>query len=809
MNNTTTRILAAASMLSLALGTKLLAQTAPASPPAEDTIKLETFTVNVDKDQGYIASDSLAGGRTNTPIKLTSASISSLTRTFLDDLGIQDVKEAMKWTSSVVPEDVNAGKGFGGTAFHDYSFNYRGASAGQQGGPGPTKNYFSFFQNADAYNIDRIEVLKGPNSIIFGLGTVGGQLSTYTKIPRFDKDFTQPTLIVDSHNSVRLELDVNKRIDKNLAIRINAVNDNHNDWRKGDVKHFKAADVSLLYKLGENTTLRLEGEYAKKQQTLISSIVDDRLSSWDGSTASNAWGANPTGSARTAGMNQYAWWNSNFWVYIPGLGSSALQNWGSGFAATSVMSDAYTPLHFKPSANFYPTKVKLPWESTYSDTTKIPLLPGKDWTYGAGQSLSDYKDYSAYLDHKVNENVDLNASFYRYTDSLVAKDYEAAFASVDINKQLPDGTTNPNFGKAYGDFFLSKQTQSHSVTEGRVIASIHFEPTLFGQTFKQVFNLEASQKDLKLSARQYLGQIANGASNWTDNLVWGRIYMDHPNQVMNAPETINGKIITYGRKPDGYWFDFDDDFKLNDYAIMSQSRFLDDALSVTLGARHDQYDENLLEMNRKRVVGPGGGTFDDPGHNGLTKSSGKGDTYSAGAVYFLKNGLGFVANMSKNIQPPAAGSQPYLNGHNANVELGKGFDYGLRYSSNDGRFYVTAVYYTTKSTNQNVENPIDFRGVWQKYNNVIGQPTQSGSGNMAFSDTKSLDMKGYEFEIVANPTKNWRLQATYGLPDSKIVNFYPAAAPTMTPTCRSGTPPRTAARARPEPAPTWSAASPR
>ena len=60
---------------------------------------LESFVVNTEKDNGYIAMDSLAGGRTATLIKLTPTAMSSLTRTFLDDVAITDVREALNFAA--------------------------------------------------------------------------------------------------------------------------------------------------------------------------------------------------------------------------------------------------------------------------------------------------------------------------------------------------------------------------------------------------------------------------------------------------------------------------------------------------------------------------------------------------------------------------------------------------------------------------------------------------------------------------------------------------------------------------------------
>lgn len=766
---------ALALLLALGLQAPISAQTVAtpeaAQPAAEKPLVLETFTVNVEKDNGYIAVDSLAGGRTNTPIKFTPSSVSSLTRTFLDDLGIQNVREALKWAPNVVADSPTAGKGFGGSAFQDWAFNYRGAGAGEQGGPGPTRNYFSFYQNADAYNVDRIELLRGPNSIIFGLGTVGGSLSTYTKIPRVDKDFSNVEATVDNNGSLRLTLDVNRRLNDKLVVRVNAVHDNNYGWRKNDVNRTKAVDLALLYTFSDNTTFRIEGETAKVFRTLIGSNINDKLSGWDGTTASNTWGAAPVGPARTDVIQEAgAWggWLNPFPVYIPSLGAKALMGWSGGYTSRGSLNQPWSSVPYQPIKGWYPDQMKYPWESDYSSTSKIPVLPGRDWTYGNGKSNIEYKNITATLDHKFTDNLQGTASFYRYTDSQTAKDYEGSGgAGIDINKQLPDGTSNPNYGKAFADFFLSKQTQARATTEARAQLNYHFDSTLFGVAWKQVFSVSASSKNLKQSARQYLGQIDTPLANpgdWVQNMIWGRIYLDQPNQAMDIPASVGGKTIAYKPKADGYWFDFDDTFKLTDVAFMSQSRFFDDQLAITLGARRDHYTEHLRELRR-------GPNLTD----NIVNESQSANTFSAGGLYYLKSGFGVIANYSKNIQPPHAGSQPYLDGSRPKPESGKGLEYGFRYSPGDGKYYATLIRYDTKSTGHLVENPIGLRGIWEAYNNAQNLPTGSGNGNLAFSDTTSLDVTGYEFEITANPTKNLRVQANYGKPDATIVDYYPGS----------------------------------
>ncbi len=131
------------------------------------------------------------------------------------------------------------------------------------------------------------------------------------------------------------------------------------------------------------------------------------------------------------------------------------------------------------------------------------------------------------------------------------------------------------------------------------------------------------------------------------------------------------------------------------------------------------------------------------------------------------------ANYSQNILPPNAGSQPYLSGARPAPEKGEGYDYGLRVSTGDGKYYATLSRYDSKSEGRNVENPVDVRGLWQKYNIARSVNADSGLGSAAYSDTTSLEVSGYEFERTANPLRNLRIQASYGLPGATVIDFYP------------------------------------
>src|SRR5688572_27312173 len=95
--------------------------TTPTTTPAADTrgsdaLVLSPFEVRGDSEVGYTATSALSGGRTDTPLKLTAASISVMTSQFLADIAATDLQTAMEWSTNFVPQlDLNQQAGSGHT----------------------------------------------------------------------------------------------------------------------------------------------------------------------------------------------------------------------------------------------------------------------------------------------------------------------------------------------------------------------------------------------------------------------------------------------------------------------------------------------------------------------------------------------------------------------------------------------------------------------------------------------------------------------------------------------------------------------
>ena len=784
------RTYALAMVLALGLSSTLRSQ--DASPPpsatdatkiaAEEPIVLSTFTVDTSKDVGYTAINSLAGGRNNTPLAITPSTSTSLTKEFIDDLQLTNATDALKWTMNAVPANFAPNVG-SGNEFNSWADNIRGAGAGQQGGTPPTVNYFPIYAVKDFFNVDRYELDLGPNSILFGVGNLGGVATSYTKIPRFDQNFIETNLLVNSYGGARATFDINERLSvfgrNDLGIRINLLADRDANWRKDDVIKKLGVALATTLKLSDSTSVRLDLEAYQQITPQFAEDISDQYSQWDGQVNSPTWGATPvTASGAAANANAYnsmAEWGgpNSFQLWIPQEGT--IRNWGAGYRATGL-----------GDAPYYMNAVMRPSSYTLVGTNLVvPALPSSDFTVGPKDGTNELKYYTAtlYLDQKINKNSEVELSAYRFSDTEDSKNFESpSTVSIDINKQLPNGSTNPEFGQKYSDMFLDRQIQDHSVNEFRAQINYHFEANVFDIPVKEWMSVSGGDEFHLLSTREYNGSYANypqtwNGSNWTQDMVWARLYWNDPHASINLPATYNGNNLVYQALPFN-WFDHDLSEQIQYLGAVSQTRLWDDRLNVTLGARHDEYKSDIFSP--RPPIGL-------PFPQGHTYENDKGDTYSAGVVGFVTKWLALTYNFSQNFAPIGGGVAPSLTGGSFGPARGVSNTFGIRFSTEDKRYYISADVYTDKSKGRISGDNIGIRSIWNDYYKAGGTATDIGpagtlSGtapNLAtqfnYADTEDIKDKGWEVTGTANPTENWRFQVSYAQPKSQQANDLPGS----------------------------------
>ncbi|WP_277183146.1 TonB-dependent siderophore receptor [Caballeronia sp. BR00000012568055] len=175
----------AAALLLFAIAPLAYAQsTDSAAPaPADSTLPAVKVTAESDKDQpygvtkGYVARDTTAG-KTSTSLLETPASVSVVTRDQMDQQNAQTLNAAVRYVSGVTPETR------GGIATRYDMLKVRGFDADKYwNGLKLLDNQWYATPQIDTYLMDRVEVLKGPVSVLYGQAAAGGLLEQESKLP--------------------------------------------------------------------------------------------------------------------------------------------------------------------------------------------------------------------------------------------------------------------------------------------------------------------------------------------------------------------------------------------------------------------------------------------------------------------------------------------------------------------------------------------------------------------------------------------------------------------------------------------------
>ncbi|WP_245003380.1 TonB-dependent siderophore receptor [Bradyrhizobium liaoningense] len=127
---------------------------------------------------GYLASQSMTATKTDTPILSTPQSISVVTKDQIEAQGAQNVSEALRYTPGVTVVS------FGANAFFD-TFKLRGFEAPRylDGLRLPADTTTFAVPRIETYGLERLEVLKGPSSGLYGQSDPGGLLNMVSKRP--------------------------------------------------------------------------------------------------------------------------------------------------------------------------------------------------------------------------------------------------------------------------------------------------------------------------------------------------------------------------------------------------------------------------------------------------------------------------------------------------------------------------------------------------------------------------------------------------------------------------------------------------
>ena len=243
----------------LAAGAALDAQTAanPAvATKADEVVELSPFEVKDTTD--WNAPTTLLGNRMSQDLTKVPLTIDVLTRDFLNDIGVFNLDDAGAFVAGVTSQpQIEARSDYGRMTFRGLD-----SSASDMG----SRNLFRWYVPADTYNVERFDFGKGSNSLMFGDSPPGGQPNITTKRPRFVNS-GGIMAFYDSVDSHRFELDVNRKVSRNLALRFNAVDRSDKSYVHGNFSQLRALDLAFTYRPFANTTITIDAERGKYERS--------------------------------------------------------------------------------------------------------------------------------------------------------------------------------------------------------------------------------------------------------------------------------------------------------------------------------------------------------------------------------------------------------------------------------------------------------------------------------------------------------------------------------------------------------------
>ncbi|QKQ75100.1 TonB-dependent siderophore receptor [Nostoc sp. TCL240-02] len=235
----------------------------PEKPSASTDEPIE-LVVTGDQDTGYNAPDAATATKTDTPLRDIPASIQVIPQQVIRDQGAISVRDVVRNVSGVT-----YASSFGSRR---ESFTVRGFG---------TETFLNGFRGEDftrtqeeSANIDRIEILKGPASILYGRVDPSGIINLVTKKPLFNP-FYELNFTAGSYSFYRPTLDFTGPLndEKTLAYRLNIAYEDAGSFRdRVQTERFFFAP-SFTYKLSENTSLNLDVSYLRDARPIDRGLV--------------------------------------------------------------------------------------------------------------------------------------------------------------------------------------------------------------------------------------------------------------------------------------------------------------------------------------------------------------------------------------------------------------------------------------------------------------------------------------------------------------------------------------------------------
>jgi outer membrane receptor protein involved in Fe transport len=517
----TRRAFALLAALSVASGT-LRAQQAPSEPPSptaprgaaaspaprsvseadsrsqDETVELSPFVVTTENDRGYFAANSMSGTRLNTRIEDLASSISIVTKQQLLDTAAADINDIFLYegntegTHQFTDFEIVTG-GAGGDIFVDRT-GTSPATANRIRGLGQANISLGGFEMTggipiDTYNVDAVEISRGPNSSLFGLGNPAGTVNLLAGQASLSDRRARAMVQVDSYGGTRIEGSYQFPIIRDmLGVAFYAVRDDEGFKQKPAHDKTERYTLAATYRPFQRTTIRASHEFFDNRFSRPNSITPrDLVSQWvnagsptwdpvtgtltrgDGSKVQANWGNRATLFTPNGGVNLYSdsfvtrmnqFIDDGQMVYFtPGYRPANLAANSTTIPGPITPAIANNQFHYYlSSGEVFPVAQQILWkpegvsDSSIYDYRNINFAAPN---YGDRNAETTLVTIDQHLLQTTEHYLALQAAYFAQDVGGWSRDFIgssggiASTIMVDINERLLDGSPNPFFRRPF------------------------------------------------------------------------------------------------------------------------------------------------------------------------------------------------------------------------------------------------------------------------------------------------------------------------------------------------------------------------
>ncbi|MBI5692091.1 MAG: hypothetical protein HZC55_18580 [Verrucomicrobia bacterium] len=781
----------------------------PAAPSAgaaarEETIQLSPFEVSTTQDKGYAGQDTLAGSRLRTNLRDVAAAISPMTAEFLSDIAATNLENAIEYGMGTRMETDDARAA--GPVADGYNDSIR--SIRIRGLPGGARsiNFFDAPGEVDMYMTDRVEVSRGPNSILFGFGSPAGKINVATKQAMTDRNFYSVTNRLDSWGGYRWVADANVAAARHkFAVRTLLLHGREESWRKAGHHHQDRLFLTAKWRPDQKTTVRVEAEYGDISRAVPRPFWGNDLRSlWE--------------------QNGRPIFNNFAATYVPGAPFTPGAAGTPGTPLRDTGATAVTGVQERSSGDWVVVSDRFRAAQNYRQftTAERPVGPlrndfemGRRFPEAALEGnwisgLFDVSNVTAILQRELARDLNLELGFNRQSlRRNVHNDlqWDLYGIAADTNRYLPNGQLRPAADLYY--FEMSPNLIFSKSRTQQVRATLSYEKSLREWATLRLAGLGEGVQTASRGGNRQISWLkgpdisSGGAFNPTPenaaNKVYHRYYLsdlsvlNDPNYRIPAPYSLNGPIPYQdprtGAVTNLYAHAVERaqsvaspvERETGAYMGVAQAFLFKNRLVATYGYRQDRV-KNWIGLAVRdpaaEATAPNTGVWLPVDAKSRPPTIYSGHTHTLGGVLHVTRWLSAFVNTSNSLSTPTTNFvAPKDVKQTTGADLtpapeGETTDYGLKLSLFQNRVFVTATRYHTISKNEfggSGFNKTNLVNIWTALANSTILPadeaafaqTQIQVMNQVNGYAQDSESKGYELEIVGKPLAAWSVSVNY------------------------------------------------